>query len=668
MRGGPAQALQRFSMDRRVDTSFRKIMTVPILLALLIAALMPARTSRAQSVGPVSYTFEECDSLNEAGLRDELNRITQFVFEEGRRGISVADIVEENWLELGMDARIDQEVDKAVELVRGDTPIWTRIWSAWSPSTAEELAVRIVEKAFGSDTFESHFGSLSARVADDIVSEIRLVTAESASTALVCVQEFIGDRFSRTMTAVLDKQIQEEFEVLIDSPDTDTNFIDILMTHSEFAGGIAVVIGTRIGVEIAKKLATVVGKNIVVRIASRALVKVVTLGLPIIGWIIGGFLIVKDVYDSRDGALPFIRDSLKGDEVKAEMRERTAEAVNEELRIEFPQLARSVANSTFSKWQVFRERFVRVLDLAEDLPRFKSVLDRTEVSDVDMLAELVHLVEAKEPEKLNDLIQTGKFEFILRLPEKAVEILRVTGKSSVLISWAEFAEELIEQVVETELYLVASPSDFRDWADLESVLALKPKERIQKLMLVSSEEREALLGLPTVHTKQLLDEYSHEDLTWLVNAYLNSLEPQQRNVLVEFVLHQAGLMAELRKELVQETLLGSQDLVEPLNYILQSIQEKPIVEEVLDILPQIRPAMSGELPTALFWHYNGAVLRNAVYAIVGLVALFILWGTIFSRRRRQDVNVTVVLPESRGGRSTDPAASGSDSITEDYSQ
>ena len=646
----------------------RKYVTVPILIFLLFASLLPARTARSQSTSPVSYTFEECAQVSKAGLRDELNRITQAVFEEGRKGIGVADIVERKWQELGLDSMIDQEVDSAVVLVRNDTPFWKRIWSAWSSSTAEELAVRVVNEAFGTDTFETRFDELSTQVANDIVGEIRLVTAESASTALVCVHDFIGDRFSNTMAGVLDKKIQEELKVLMGSPDTDIDFIDILETHSNFAGGVAVVIGTRIGTEIAKKLATVVAKNIVTRIISRALVRIVTLGLPVIGWIIGGFLIVKDVYDSSDGALPLIRDSLKGDEVKAELRARTAEGVNEELRTELPELARSIANGTYSKWQDFRRKFSRVLDLAENLPRFKSILDRTEIDQVAKLAELVHLLEEKEPDQLEGLIRTGDFEFILALPEEALEILRVTGKSEILISWARFAEELVLQVLETELYLVASPTDLNDRAELERILALEDAVLIQKLMLLESEERDALLSLPATHTQQLLDAFSTEDLTWLASLYLNNLVAEERNILIDRVLRQPGLMAELGNEVVRQALLDTQDFAQALNYIPQNTGEKPIVGQVLDMLPQIRPAVSGELPWALFWHYYGAILRNAVYAIVGLVALSILWRMVLFRRRRQDVNVTVVLPESRDGSSSDPASKGGESTNEDHRQ
>ena len=639
---------------QKPDPKKRLRLTLVFLISLLLYSLLPPVSVRAQSPSPVSYTFEECAQVSEAGLRDELNRITQTVFTEGRQDISVSAIVERNWRDLGMDTVIDQEVDKAVVLVRDDTPFWKRIWSAWSPSAAEELAVRVVNEAFGTNAFETQFNELSTQVANDIVGEIRLVTAESASTALVCMQEFIGDRFSNTMSGVLDKQIQEELEVLIGNPDTDINFIDILETHSNFAGGVAVVIGTRIGTGIAKKLATVVAKNIVTRIISRALVRVVTMGLPVIGWIVGGYLIVKDVFDSKDGALPLIGDSLKGDEVKAELRARTAEGVNEELRTELPVLGRNIANSTYSKWQDFRRKFSRVLDLAENLPRFKSILDRTEIDQVAKLAELVYLVEEDEPEQLEGLIENGDFEFILTLPEEVLEILRVTGKSDILISWAEFAKELVLQVVETELYLVASPTDFKDWADLERVLALGAEVLIQRLMLLESDARDALLGLPTAHAQQLLDAFSTEDLTWLANSYLTILDAQKRNVLIDRVLRQPGLMAELGNEVVRKALTDSQDFAQALDYISQNTGEEPIVGQVLGMLTKIRPALSGELPWPLFLHYEGAILRSVGWVLAGLIALSILWRIVFFRRQRQDVNVTVVLPETHGGSSSDP--------------
>ena len=651
-------------MNRKSGAVVHRYAIVASILVLVLASLLPVKTALSQGAPPVSYTFDECDQVSEAGLRDELNRITQAVFDDGRQVIPVKDIVEQHWRELGMDNVIDQEVEHAIERVRNDTPFWEIIWSGWSIEAAEKLAARVTFEAFlEEDTpretpFEEHFGKLSTQVATDIVGEIRLVTAESASSALVCVQEFIGDKFSSTMTGVLDIQIQEELEVLKDSPDTDVNFVDILKAHSALAGGIAVVISTRIGTQIAKRIATVVGKNIVSRIVSKALVGAITAGLPVLGWIIGGFLLVKDVYDSRDGALPLIRDSLTSEDVKAQLRERTAEAIVEELRKESPELARSIANSTFSKWQDFRQKFSRILDLAENLPRFKSILDRTEIDQVAKLADLVHLVEEREPDQLEELVQTGRLELLLTLPEEALEILRVTGSSETLLSWAELAEDLILRVVETELYLVASPTDLKDRMELEKVLALGEIELIQKLMLLNESERNALLGLPTTHTQELLNAFASEELSWLVTSYLTTLSERNRNILIDRLLGQPELMAELSTETVMTALFDAQDFSQALNYVLQNTGDNTTVGQLLGILTRSEPVISGELPWSLFWHYERAALGSLGWALAGLIVLYVLLKLLFFRRQRQDVNVNVVLPERNGEPSNDTGQRG----------
>ena len=638
-------------MTRRIGVNWRKCSTLGFLIALLLSALMPPRAARSQSNSPISYTFEECEQVDEASLRDELNRITQTVFAEGRSGISVVEIVGRTWQELGMDSRVDHEVDLAVELVRNDTKFWDLIWSGWSVSKAEDLAVRVAEETFASESFGAHFDELSTEIAYDIVDEIRLVTAVSASTALLCVQEFIGDRFSATMADLLEKQIQANLEILKLNPESDKSFIDILETHSNLAGGVAVVIGTRIGVGIAKRLASTIAKNIVGKILARVLIRVATIGIPIVGWIIGGVLIVIDVYDSRNGALPLIRDSLQSEDVKAEMRVWMAEEVSEEMRTELPQLARDVANSAFILWQDFREKFARVLELAETNLRFKSILENTEVSQVAKLSELVALVEEIDPGLLVEIIDTGQFEVILALPEEALEILRVTGDSKELIAWVELAGDLIVQVIEMELYRVASPSELRDRAELELILALTDGEAIRKIMLLKQENRDLLLGLPTEQTRSLLlTDLSIEQLSWLSSMYLTYLTPQSSSLLANYILSDPKLMSILESEVVRKILLESQNFREALIYLTEGTEGTDGVGKAFQILEDMGPPLSGSVPWALFWNKNGRTLTNPLnifYVLAGLVVLFLLLRISF-RRQRQDVNVTVILPENSG--------------------
>ena len=628
----------------------RYSLAVSFLISMLLMSLSLPSAARAQSTAPGSYTFEECDQVDEASLRDELNRITQTVVADEQSSLNVAEIISRHWRDMGMDLRVDNAVEEAIELVGSDTGFWELIWSGWSPPKAEELATKVADEAFGSDGFASRFDELSTLVTDDIVDEIRLVTAKSASSALICVQEFIGGRFSKTLTAELNRQIEAELELLKIDPDTDQSFLDILEIHSNLAGGVAVVIGSTIGAELAKRLASVLTKNIIGRILSRILVRVGTLGIPFVGWIVGGALVVIDLYNSRDGALPFIRDSFQEDTVKTEMQEWMAEAVGEGLRLEMPTLARNVADSAFSQWQEFRRKFARVLALSETNPRFKQILDFTEVDQLAKLSELVALVEEYEPDRLEDLLNSGQFEFMQTLPEEALEIFRHSGRSETLISWAELASDLIVKVVQHQLYLVSEAADFVDRDELETVLRLEDETAIRKSMSLNSEEREALLALTLESARSLLlGELDTNQLSLIAATYLKALSPQDAELLANFVLNNPALISLLESESVQEALLQSQNLQAALSFLVKGTNREQGFGSVFRVLEDLAPVLSGNVSWLLFWHKNGNTLsspRNLVTILGGLLLLFLIlkiaWG-----RRRTDVNVTVNVPDHR---------------------
>ena len=171
-------------MTRRIGVNWRKCPTLALLIALLLSALMPPKAARSQSDYPVSYTFEECEQIKEASLRDELNSITQAVFAEEQGGIDLVAIVNRNWVALNLDATVDKAVADATEKVGDEEGLWGRIISGWSPAKAEELTEKIAALAFGSPAFRNAIDQLSLDITADLVSEIRLMTAKSASSAL----------------------------------------------------------------------------------------------------------------------------------------------------------------------------------------------------------------------------------------------------------------------------------------------------------------------------------------------------------------------------------------------------------------------------------------------------------------------------------------------------
>ena len=616
--------------------------TTYAFMILVLVAILPAKTARAQETTPI-YTFQECEQIEDARLRDELNAITQSVFKAEQSSLQVAEIVDRKWVDLDVDATVDVAVDSAIERVRGEEDYWNRVLSGWSVEQAEELTTKVANYAFGSQVFRDTVDQLSKEIADDLADEIGVMTAKSASSALLCVQEFIGNTFSQTMISILDEQIKAGIDETAFGSGVDTNFTDILETRMGSLAGVGIIIGT----QTAKRLAQKVAQNIAGKVVVRILGRVATSVIPLAGWIIGAGLILWDLIESGEGALPQIRESLQGPDVKAEIRAQIAEAVDAEMQATLPELARSVANDVFSEWQDLRLKFPRVLYLARTNSRFQTLLNNSTAAQVDKLAELVALADEKlEPEQLARTIDMGQFERIFSLPQSAFDILQVGGDPDLVIAWADLAGEAIVQVVETELYRIASPSEFRDRKTLERVLALQDPVAIQKLMGLNQVDQDLLLGLPTEQTRSVLMDLSTEDLSWLT-IYLAELPLHETNLLVDRILQEPALMSKLRFEDMRQALLESPNIQETLDFLAS--REESAVGQVTKVLEDTERVISREVPWQLFWRKYGT-LPNMLYLLSSLLILYLLlrWG-IFRRRQSgmsvPGVNVTVNIPE-----------------------
>ena len=295
-------------MMRRTGAISRKYSACVLLITLLLSPLLQPKAARSQSTSPVSYTFEECDQVAEASLRDELNRITQAVFAEEQGGIDLAAIVRSNWESLNLDSIVDRKVAEATEQIGDEEGLWGRIISGWSPQKAEELTKEIATLTFGSPALRDAIDELSLDISADVVTEIRLMTARSASSALLCVQQYIGDTVSPTMAAVLEKDIQAKLTEIEFTKDEDLDLLDVVRANPNLTGGVAVIIGTQIARTLGKQLAqTMAG-----RVVGRMLPRLVTGAIPLVGWVIGAGLIVWDLFNAKEGSLPQIRDALQG--------------------------------------------------------------------------------------------------------------------------------------------------------------------------------------------------------------------------------------------------------------------------------------------------------------------------------------------------------------------
>ena len=474
------------------------------LIALLVAVTIPAPPSFAQETSPI-YTIQDCEQVDEELLLGELNHIVRSVLETEKSGLDVGEIVRDNWMELNLGSVVDTAVDDAVERVREEKGTWARIFSGWSEGKAREFAESVAEYAFSSPEFQDAIDLLSLNVVTDLEVEIHAMTIKSASSALLCVQEFIGTTFSKTMSLVLEDNIRERLAD-VDSKQVEEDLdIDALGDHSASLAGLGIIVGARIANMLAKKVA----QGIFGKVISRILGKAASAVVPVAGWIIGGALIIFDLYKAWDGSLPQIRKDFKGENVKETIRQEITNVVEDELNSALPELSRSVTIDIYRQWKSFLQEFDHVMRLAETNARFRTIVDGITADEVKKLTELVAVGdEVLGTEWLVRIIETGEFERILALPKASFIILEERADPDLVFAWADLAGEGIVRVVETELYKLSSPSDFSSRETLDHVLALKNPIAIEKLMRLSDAERGSLLRLPTPQAKWILTELS----------------------------------------------------------------------------------------------------------------------------------------------------------------
>ncbi|MBV7330851.1 hypothetical protein KFU94_21930 [Chloroflexi bacterium TSY] len=168
--------------------------------------------------------------------------------------------------------------------------------------------------------------------------------------------------------------------------------------------------------------------------------------------------------------------------MKAEIRAETVDAIRPELTRELPQVARMVANDIYSNWLDFKDRYTSVLNLADDNPDFRRILDDIQTEEIYKLARLVTTsVDTIGSEQLDSAINDGTFERVLSLPESAVDILGSTKSLDNVLAWSVVAGIHLDDVVALEIHKLKSPEDFsRD--SLAAIVAIQDAPTIAKML------------------------------------------------------------------------------------------------------------------------------------------------------------------------------------------
>ena len=181
-------------------------------------------------------------------------------------------------------------------------------------------------------------------------------------------------------------------------------------------------IGAIVGTQIANAVASRVAQGILGRVVTRILGRAASAVVPVAGWVIGGALIVFDVYQAWEGSLPQIQEDLKSESVKETIRSEVVSVVDQELTNSMPGISQSVTIEIYRRWRSFLQDFEHVLRLAENNEDFRLLLDDVTPDQIDKLSELVELTtDVLGIEWLARIISNGVFKTNPRSPQSVIQ-------------------------------------------------------------------------------------------------------------------------------------------------------------------------------------------------------------------------------------------------------
>ena len=509
-------SLQKLARKLRSLDPPRQYPLMGTLLALVTAWLILTSILLPAPALAQDYTYGECSAVEPEALEAEIEGLARTVLVDGQGLLNIDAIVDRQWIAVGMDATLDQAVETAVEALMIEEPYWERFLSGWSGGKAEEFATAITQRVFSSPQFVAKLDELAVAIADDVTVELESMTARSASTSLLCLQQYVGERYSESLLTLFETEIRTDIEVADLNASPDELDVSQLTTHSKAATGAGIIIATQVVRRISVQLGKKVAGRVAGRIVGRVLGKLGSSLIPLAGWVVGGGLIVWDLVEGGQGSLPQIEDALKGQEVKVALHAEIAAAVESGLDDEVDLMAAQIADELMGEWNQFCQRHPYLCSLPEESAPFQAILDATSVEDLEKLAGLVELFIADLGRPSLDIsLATGDFEALLQLSQPAYAILSETGSVETALAWADLAGDNIDEVVRLGLYQLIDPSA-TDEAEVGALIGLADKETISHYFTTTPETRSALLTYSPATRRGLLERLDPADVHWLI--------------------------------------------------------------------------------------------------------------------------------------------------------
>ncbi len=560
------------------------------------------RASFAQQTPVV--TIDECRNLSDTDVRDRIRELAATNLKPELTSIDYQALVNLYWQKADVNARIDREVDAATAAVRADSSWLDRAYSTVSKSSASRYATAVADRTYNSEGFKSALEEMATGVAKDAGAQIEKATSKVSNPIIACVQKALQSRYGGAVAQVFAQESQKNLETNAGQPAVKIQTSDLLLNNAASISGIVLIVTRNVIAGIVETIGTRIAGVVASRIISS------------VAGLVGLALIAKDIYEAGEGVFPIVADRMKSDETKTLIKQETAKTIQADITQQAGTIAQETAERIYSVWLDFKQKYNRLLLLAEKSPAFAEFLKDRRLDQLGKLGQIVDILYGSEGEqRVLERVSDGSLnKALLDLSDPGLVIASDQKSIDKALQWTAVAGRDLPRVVDLGIYKWLSPNDLTH-ENLEKILSLNDKIAVSRIASLDPAQRNVILALPGDQMRDFSRRLNDKELAAFAD-YERRLEPNAARRLLRSVSENPTVMTELSGEGLRHAIVDSRDQLSALNMILHDDAGLISYGRIFKDAEQVR---DGNVAYRVFWErYWPSVL------IAGFVLLLLL--------------------------------------------
>ncbi len=590
----------------------RRILQQAISFLAAASLVLSSAAPAASAIAPV--TIEDCKVLKDAEVRDKIRELTETALVSELKDIDYKRLIEARWPEARMEQRIDQSIDAAVAVLRADKSWLDRAYSNVSQETAERYATEVAERAYGSQEFKDALTELADLVGKVIGARIERSTEKVSGPVIACVQTTLQTRYGDALAQVFARETEQGIRVSPTGASAKIDATDLAFRGGATISGIILVVTRQV---IARMIAGI-GTRIAGAVATRIISSFTGL--------VGLALIVSDLYKAGDGVFPLIAERMKSAESKELIKAEIVRVLQTEVTQQLEPIGRETAERIHALWLDFRQKYDKLLNLADQYPAFGAFLKDRKIDQLGRLGRIVQIILSHEGEKRVEWrTADGSLNLaLLDLDDTGVAIAEDQKSIDVAMKWSELAGGKLDQVSRFELHKLIAP-DAVSKEQLKALLALDDKLVITRIAGLEAPARDLLLALPAAQLREIGRRLTESELT-AFSDYQRLLSPAAARRVASEIGANPGAMRVLAQGGVKSGVMNSRDQLAALDMILRPPSPIP---DLMRVVNDFEMTSEGRVDWRIFWQRHMFIV--IVLAILAFVLLAFLRRLVLGR-------------------------------------